>query len=606
VKKTGARLLPLLLALAVAMAVAFFLFYGFLFSSDAVSAAIATVLCLPPLSAALVIPAIARRGELAAVRRDLERMQENGRFDVSRGLAPVSDPRIEELRIELDRLTAGLNGIFIDISRSTRKFNLFSSDIFFSARELSDQSKRQSSSMNGILQRVGDFRRALDSLGAKIRSVADDVENNAETFRILGERTRESGERLAQLERLTGEVSEQTSGSRASIEESSRSVDLLIESFRSMDGAMKALGERTASTGKVLSNLQDIAERTHVLATNASIEAARAGNLGAGFSVIAGEIRKLAGNSRDAISEVEVMLRETAGSVIENSERWTGEMARVARLQEFSSRTFEALARVQAGLEEIRGSTGEFSREFGRQSESIRSSLDLTRGVRDGILSFAGVLEEQGAGYGEIASQIESSAANATGASKAAAVLAQLATYLRFGGQELKQVAAKFVISEQRLLEGITRREARRVLLYNLELYEEGQLIGHLGDLSASGLLLYAEQELPLGQARRGRIRLPLEFPGEEYLDIEYVPRRSSRNLELVHIGCSMELSDGSRRDEFVTILDKLTISDSLSPPGPIPTGDRPPPASKTRPIAPSPDGSADAADVEDLEELPD
>ena len=494
--------------------------------------------------------------------REIRSLRTGDRIDVGRRMSGHAIHQLSLISAEIDELTHSLNSIFLDITRSTQKFSLFSSDIFFSARELSDLSKAQSLSMKDILEQVETFRHSLGELDSQIGILVREIEQNAQTYRELGERSRSSGEQLKDLEELIANVSSETASSRRSVEASTESVTRLEETFTTMDQRMRDLSERTASTGMIVKSLEDVAERTHVLATNASIEAARAGKLGAGFSVIAGEIRKLAESSRDAIGEVDSLLKGTAESVSEGTASWDREMARVSEIREFSAVTLAALSRVDEQIEGIRASTGLFAREYEEQIRAVEESLGLSDHIRRGILALDDEITRQGKGYEETASGIGRSAKSAVEASRSAVVLAQLATYLRFGGQELRQIAGRVIVSEERRLEGIARREARRVLLYNLEVFEAGKIIGYLGDLSLSGLMLYSEMDIPVGESRKVRIRLPIEFGGDKYIDVEIIARRVEKSREYFQIGCSMRLLDPSMQDDFLTVLSKLTLSE--------------------------------------------
>lgn len=69
------------------------------------------------------------------------------------------------------------------------------------------------------------------------------------------------------------------------------------------------LEQRTLSISQIMSTINDIAEKTNLLSLNASIEAARAGEAGRGFQVVAGEVRKLADQSKDAVNEIDILIK---------------------------------------------------------------------------------------------------------------------------------------------------------------------------------------------------------------------------------------------------------------------------------------------------------
>jgi len=97
-------------------------------------------------------------------------------------------------------------------------------------------------------------------------------------------------------------------------------ITAIRDTIRETEKRIKRLGERSQEIGSVVAIINGIAERTHILALNASMHAASAGEAGKGFAVVAGEVQKLAENARQATAQISALVNniqvETADTVI--------------------------------------------------------------------------------------------------------------------------------------------------------------------------------------------------------------------------------------------------------------------------------------------------
>lgn len=125
------------------------------------------------------------------------------------------------------------------------------------------------------------------------------------------------------------------------IENVSSEVQNVATSNDNVLSEMKATNDEMKNTDEILNLVQNIARQTNLLGLNAAIEASRAGELGKGFSVVAGEIRKLSGSSSEAIKQINSILnkiKDSVGNVTNNVEETnTIFQTQVASLQEISA-----------------------------------------------------------------------------------------------------------------------------------------------------------------------------------------------------------------------------------------------------------------------------
>jgi len=242
-----------------------------------------------------------------------------------------------------------------------------------------------------IGQLAGSFNKmgeALSTMVSHIRTAAQEVSSRAQALSGLsggayegmeqqsGEITSMAGaveefsatalniaDNMGHTERLAQGNAQQTRIGRASMHEASASLEQIAGSLSSTATVIDTLGQRSQEIGGIVSVITSIAEQTNLLALNAAIEAARAGEQGRGFAVVADEVRNLASRTRQATDEISGMItsiQQETGNAISTMEQGN------TLMQEGLSRN----AKVAAALAQI----DEQSRSAGEQFAAITTA----------------------------------------------------------------------------------------------------------------------------------------------------------------------------------------------------------------------------------------
>lgn len=179
------------------------------------------------------------------------------------------------------------------------------------------------------------------------------------TITTLATQIHENAKSASEVEKVSGQMEDQ-------ISEQNREMKRMLE-------AMKVIRDKSNQIENIIKAIDDIAFQTNILALNAAVEAARAGVAGKGFSVVADEVRNLAGKSAEAAAETSTLIESTIQAVKNGSEIVTG--------------SAKSLAAVVDSAQNSKRLIGEIATEMQHESESMKE-------VTDGLQQISEVVQQ--------------------------------------------------------------------------------------------------------------------------------------------------------------------------------------------------------------------
>ncbi len=238
--------------------------------------------------AVVVLLVIAAAGMLLAntILRPLTLMKANlddiaaGEGDLTRRLTITSQDELGELAGSFNRFVDKIHGLVRQITEMT-------SQLTGLVTQVSDQAQRSDQAMERQRHETDQVATAINEMSAAAQEVAKSAQNAA----VAAQQTDEEGQTAKRV--VAGSI---------------KQIHALVDDIRSSGVSLDSLQQDVSSIVGVLGVIRSIAEQTNLLALNAAIEAARAGEAGRGFAVVADEVRALASRTQISTQEIQGMI----------------------------------------------------------------------------------------------------------------------------------------------------------------------------------------------------------------------------------------------------------------------------------------------------------
>ena len=250
--------------------------------------------------------------------------------------------------------------------------------------QLRDAFNDMTSEVRGILSTVKD---TAESVGEKVTSVETIANNSRNSVNTQMVQTEEVANTISEMsERASTVVSMAGDAEKAALSGADRSlqagkvVNNVISDVQQLSAEMKnsmeavnRLADNSTNISSILATIKGIAEQTNLLALNAAIEAARAGEQGRGFAVVADEVRTLASRTQDSAQEIDGLIQEVQQNIQRAVDTMEINRKMVDKTVDSSGQVGEALESIQGSMEEIQKKTLEIVSSASSQQEAAKA-----------------------------------------------------------------------------------------------------------------------------------------------------------------------------------------------------------------------------------------
>ncbi|NLQ18872.1 methyl-accepting chemotaxis protein [Marinomonas sp. M1K-6] len=249
---------------------------------------------------------------------------------------------------------------------------------------------------------LGDMTGQLNEVATKTTGITTALANASTSIVSAGHEMDMSNQQMASVARDTADEAKKsntlTQSGMTAVNKSHRAITELVSDIELALDRSGELQKSSDSIASVLEVIRNIAEQTNLLALNAAIEAARAGEQGRGFAVVADEVRTLATRTQDSTNEIETMIEKLKINVAESSKAIQNSRdnaeSTVSYFEEVT-KTFNDLQSSFAKVQEMAAQTAQATQEQSIVANDINRNMVSLKEQSDSVQSVSDLLQQQ-------------------------------------------------------------------------------------------------------------------------------------------------------------------------------------------------------------------